>query len=72
MNFPGKVEDYDRFLTAVNFEGLEYAVLHYDNWDEFEFTDTKLYELIKNYQKAANQLEQFIGRLEEQEFLGRI
>ena len=59
------------FLEKVGYEGLDYAVTKYSNFDELEDLYPTLYEAICEYRYASDVLEDivnpFMDELEEEE-----
>lgn len=54
-------KELDNFAYRLAVEGVDYSLLHYSNWDEFEESAPDLYAAIR---KATDGLEEMINILE--------
>ena len=54
---------HNDFLDAVEQEGLDYAVIHYSNWQKLSHLDPGLGHLILNFREAYDVLDEHIETL---------
>lgn len=56
-------EAHTMLHNAIEWEGLDYAIMHYSSWKIFKDIDPYLYGLIKKYQDTSNELASYLDAI---------